>query len=72
VGIRIARLDNTVPNLGRVVLLRYAPMSVASLVPGVGGLLNLIDVLMIFGSERRCLHDRIAATKVVRVRFATA
>jgi uncharacterized RDD family membrane protein YckC len=72
VGIRIARLDDTVPDLGRVVLLRYAPMSLASLVPGIGALLNLIDALMIFGSERRCLHDRIASTKVIRVRPAAA
>jgi len=68
VGIRIARLDDTVPDLGRVVLLRYAPMSLASLVPGIGGLFNLVDVLMIFGNERRCLHDRIASTIVVRAR----
>jgi uncharacterized RDD family membrane protein YckC len=28
-------------------------------------LYGLIDVLLIFGSERRCIHDYLAGTKVV-------
>ena len=31
------------------------------IIPGYG----LVDVLFIFGAERRCLHDYIARTKVV-------
>lgn len=31
---------------------------------GLGGLLPLVDVLPIFGSERRCLHDYLAGTWV--------
>ena len=30
-----------------------------------GGLFGLVDILFIFGSERRCIHDLIAQTKVV-------
>jgi uncharacterized RDD family membrane protein YckC len=29
--------------------------------------IGLLDVLFIFGAERRCLHDLIAGTKVIRV-----
>jgi uncharacterized RDD family membrane protein YckC len=32
------------------------------------GVLGLIDALMIFGGERRCLHDNIAGSKVVLYR----
>lgn len=34
------------------------------LLGGAGGLLSLADVLMIFGAEQRCLHDRLAGTWV--------
>lgn len=33
----------------------------------LGNLLFLIDILLIFGAARLCLHDRIADTKVVKV-----
>ncbi|MEY3176038.1 MAG: hypothetical protein RLZZ436_3952 [Planctomycetota bacterium] len=35
------------------------------LVSGIIGLLSLVDSLMIFGAEQRCLHDRLAGSKVV-------
>lgn len=31
------------------------------------GLIGIVDALMSFGEERRCLHDRVANTKVVKV-----
>jgi hypothetical protein len=34
----------------------------------VGPYLSLVDVIFIYGSERRCLHDLLAGTKVVTVR----
>ncbi len=63
--IRIADLDGNVPNFANVLLLRYLPISLVTLIPGVGRYLVLIDVLFIFGEERRCVHDLIAGTKVV-------
>jgi len=38
-----------------------------SQVPQVGGLIGLVDILFIFGKERRCLHDLLAGTRVVNV-----
>jgi hypothetical protein len=35
------------------------------LIPGVGRWMPLIEILFIFGEERRCVHDLIAGTKVV-------
>jgi uncharacterized RDD family membrane protein YckC len=64
-GIHITDLDGNVPNFATVILLRYLPISLVALIPGVGPWLSLIDVLSIFGEERRCVHDLIAGTKVV-------
>jgi uncharacterized RDD family membrane protein YckC len=72
IGIRIVLLDNTAPALVRIIFLRYAPISAIALIPNVGGLATLVDSLFIFGESRRCLHDLIAGTKVVRARQPTA
>lgn len=63
-GIRIVGRDGRRVGLGRLVGLRFAPMFVVNLV--LGGLSWSIDVLLIFGAERRCLHDLMADTIVVR------
>jgi uncharacterized RDD family membrane protein YckC len=55
--------------VSRLVLLRYLPITLVANIPFVGGLLALVDVLFIFSSERRCLHDLIARTKVVVAGF---
>jgi uncharacterized RDD family membrane protein YckC len=66
-GIRIAELDGGVPPLSRLILMRFLPVWLVGLIPGIGRFLTLIDVLFIFGAERRCIHDRIAGTKVVMI-----
>jgi uncharacterized RDD family membrane protein YckC len=68
-GIRIVGLDGEVPGLAKVIFLRYFPVWCVSLIPSiVGGLLVLTDLLFIFRSDRRCIHDLIAGTRVVKVR----
>jgi len=47
---------------------RYGFYYLIVLIPGVGDLLSLIDVLCIFGREQRCLHDLVGETKVVKCR----
>jgi uncharacterized RDD family membrane protein YckC len=64
-GIRISDLEGNVPSFGKIILLRYLPVSLVPLIPLVGSYLSLIDTLFIFRSDRRCLHDLIAGTKVV-------
>jgi len=50
---------------GKLVGLRLVPVWIVSVIPIIGGFLTLIDILFIFGRERRCVHDLIAGTKVV-------
>ncbi len=66
-GIRIQRPDGSKASLGRLVGMRMLPMWLISLVPLIGPLISLVDSLMIFRDSRRCLHDDIADTIVVRV-----
>ena len=67
-GIRIVDYESgeLVP-FGRLYGLRYLALGVIQNVPVVGPIVGVVDALMIFGSERRCLHDIIAGTKVVVV-----
>jgi uncharacterized RDD family membrane protein YckC len=53
--------DGSNPGFGRAVGLRLFVNGLIGIVPGYA----LVDVLFIFGAERRCLHDFIAGTKVV-------
>jgi uncharacterized RDD family membrane protein YckC len=65
VGTRIVSLENTQAEMSRIVLYRTLPIHVLSSIPFIGSFVGLIDVLFIFGAERRCLHDYIAGTRVV-------
>lgn len=65
VGTRIVRLDGSLPGFGYGVALRSWIPAIIGLIPWVGGLFGLVDILFIFGQERRCVHDHIAGTRVV-------
>lgn len=67
-GIRIADMGDGIAPFGKIVLLRYLPMSAVPQLPIVGAVLSLMDTLFIFRSDRRCLHDLVAGTRVVKVR----
>jgi uncharacterized RDD family membrane protein YckC len=72
VGIRIATLDGAIPDLWRIIGLRYALPSFAALLPYVGFILYTLDVLFVYRADRRCIHDLIAGTQVLRVVRSTA
>ncbi len=63
--IRIVGMKSERPGMIKLYLLRYFPFSLIAQIPVVGGLLALINLLFIFGKEQRCLHDRLAGTRVV-------
>jgi uncharacterized RDD family membrane protein YckC len=65
--IAIVRTDGSRIGLARYIFMRGVPIVLISMIPVVGNLVNLIDPLLIFGKERRCLHDLIADTIVVNV-----
>ncbi|MEZ0329237.1 MAG: RDD family protein [Dissulfuribacterales bacterium] len=67
-GIRIVRVsDESIPGFIKVVLLRqFVPALIAG-IPYAGIVIGLVDALFIFRDDRRCLHDLIAETKVIRI-----
>lgn len=64
-SIKIVKLDGSPVGFVHGVLLRSWITGFLGAIPYIGGCISLVDVLMIFGNERRCLHDQIAGTKVI-------
>lgn len=65
-SIRIERIDGGPITFGTGVVLRNWVPKVMGAFPYLGALFSLIDCLFIFRQDRRCLHDLIAGTRVVR------
>jgi uncharacterized RDD family membrane protein YckC len=67
VGTRIVRrIDNAPAGFLRAVFLRGTIPLLFAQIPFLNVLFWLVDVCFIFGEERRCVHDYIAGTKVVK------
>lgn len=66
-GIKIVTMDDRNADFGRIVARRLLPVVLMTMIPVVGSLLRLLDDAAIFGNGRRCIHDRLAGTRVVRV-----
>ena len=62
VNIKVVRTDGAPISFARLFWLRTFVNAAFSIIP----LYSIIDVLFIFGEARRCLHDRIADTIVVK------
>ena len=54
-------------NFGELYLKRYLVIQLLAILPFIGGLIGLIDTLLIFRSSRKCLHDDIAGTHVIKL-----
>ncbi len=65
-NIRIIRKDGARCSLTRFVFLRVIFVWVLECLPLAGLLLYIADPFFIFREDRRCLHDRIANTRVVQ------
>lgn len=59
--------DETVPGFAKIILLRTLLPAFLVTIPVAGLAVWLADVFWIFRDDRRCLHDLIAETKVIRV-----
>ncbi len=66
-SIKIVRTDYSRAGLGRIIFMRALPIGLLSNIPGVGGFISIFDVLFIFQDSRRCIHDQIADTIVIKV-----
>lgn len=58
--------DRKILPLWKLISLRVLPVSLVSIIPAVGSLATLIDILFIFRGDRRCVHDHIAGTIVIK------
>jgi uncharacterized RDD family membrane protein YckC len=66
-GLRILRQDGGLPTLWESFGKRYLLILLLGQVPIAGNLVSLVDALFIFRGDRRCLHDLLAGTQVVKV-----
>ncbi len=66
VGIKVVRKDGSRASFARIFLLRNLVNALPDVIPALGFVYQLVDPLFIFQHSRRCLHDLIADTVVVR------
>ena len=64
--IKIARVDGSRAGLIRIFFLRGLPIGILNAIPLIGYIFALVDPLMIFRNDQRCLHDLIADTIVIK------
>ncbi len=72
-GIRMITSSGDIPSLWRVFFLRWLPFALAATAVelvfrrrGLGNVIYLVDALLIFQPTRRCLHDLLADTHVIK------
>lgn len=65
-GIKVIKPDGQLPSFTDIYLKRRLLFNLAGQVPFVGGIFNLVDALLIFRADHRCLHDQFADTLVVK------
>ena len=66
--LRIVRPDGTRADPLRIIFVREVLPTLLAMIPYAGVFFSLADALAIFGSETRCLHDRMGDTIVVDLR----
>ena len=66
-GMRIVRPDGARASALRLLGGRFGVGGILGLVPVVGPIYGVVESLFIFRSSRRCLHDQIADTIVIKI-----
>ena len=66
VKIKIVRSDGDRASLGRILGLRIILVTILESIPFLGGLFSLVNICFIFRDDRRCIHDLMADTVVVK------
>jgi len=62
----VTRSDGSQRSIARLFWLRNFVSGLPGAIPFLGKLYSLVDPLFIFGEQRRCIHDHIADTIVVK------
>ncbi len=65
-SIKIVRVNGSRAGLMRIFFLRGLPIGILNAIPLIGYIFALVDPLMIFRNDQRCLHDLIADTIVIK------
>lgn len=65
-NIKIVTMDDQHPDVITLVK-RFGFYWLLPQIPVIGQVVSTVNILFIFTTSRRCLHDRIAATKVVKI-----
>ncbi len=66
VGIKVVRTDGSRASLARIFLLRNLVSTLPNFLPYLGWFYMIADPLLIYQDSRRCIHDLIADTMVIR------
>lgn len=66
-NIKIVRRDDSLADIYQIIGLRTILFAVLTASEKIGMLFLILDSLFIFRSDRRCIHDLVAGTKVVKV-----
>ena len=66
VGIKITDLNGDIPSLINTYVLRTLVSGIIMIIPFIGRIYSLLDPLFIFRKDKRCIHDLIAETIVVK------
>lgn len=64
--IKVVRSSGDRCELWRIIVLRWLPVTLLGAIPLIGYAVSLVDALMIFRADYRCLHDLFADTIVIR------
>jgi uncharacterized RDD family membrane protein YckC len=62
----VVEADDTNPGFVKAFLLRVLVNAIIGAIPLVGFLYTIVDICFIFRGDRRCIHDLLAGTKVVK------
>ena len=66
-GIKIVSVTtNQILPLWKVFLIRYVPFATVAMLPFVGYFIAIANDLFIFRKDKRCIHDHLAGTRVIR------
>lgn len=64
-GIKIVDLEGNLPTMKDHLLKRYATYFLPGQVPIAGQIFSFVNILFIFGKQKRCVHDLFAGTVVI-------
>lgn len=66
-GIKIVSIKtNKIIPLWKAFFVRYLPPVIVAMIPLIGIILALANDLFIFRKDKRCIHDHLAGTKVIK------